>query len=178
MLFGSKHSPIFIVETIASIIRQIRIHSEIKILNYCDDILLIQQDKQILKTQAIQIKRTLEQFGWTMSAEKCETEPKQIITFLGWIWNLKEMNIRMSDERKLKMIQSLKDWCTTIYKSKSYIIRQLAALIYRLNILRPQIKEASLYLIELDKAKIQVQKTKLSDNTMIVNKTVISELKW
>ncbi|KAA6358392.1 MAG: putative reverse transcriptase, partial [Streblomastix strix] len=109
--FGTKHSPIFFAEAIESILRQIRIHSEIKILNYCDDILLIHQNKQILKTQTMQIMKTFEQFGWTISIDKCEIEPKQVITFLGWIWNLREMNIRMSEERKSKMIQALKDWC-------------------------------------------------------------------
>ncbi|KAA6377614.1 MAG: putative reverse transcriptase [Streblomastix strix] len=110
MPFGTKHSPIFFAEAIESILRQIRIHSQVNILNYCDDILLIHQDKQTLKTQTMEIMKTLEQFGWTISTEKCETEPKQIIIFLGWIWNLKEMNIRMSEERKSKMIQALKDW--------------------------------------------------------------------
>ncbi|KAA6401856.1 MAG: putative reverse transcriptase [Streblomastix strix] len=178
MPFGTKYSRIFFAEAIQSILRQIRIHSEIKILNYCDDILLIHQDKQILKTQTMEITKTLEQFGWTISTDKCEIEPKQVITFLGWIWNLREMNIRMSEERKSKMIQVLKDWCNTIYKSKNVKIRQLAALIGRLNFLRPQIKEASLYLIELDKAKTQALKTNSWDGIMIVNRIVIKELKW
>ncbi|KAA6380201.1 MAG: hypothetical protein EZS28_024275, partial [Streblomastix strix] len=177
MSFGTKHSSIFFAEAIESILRQIRIHSEIKILNYCDDILLIHQDKQTLKTQTMKILKTLEQFGWTISTEKCEIEPKQVITFLEWIWNLKEINIRMSDERKLKLIQTLKDMCNVIYKNKSIKIRQLAVLISRLNFLRPQIKETSLYLIELDKAKTQALKTKSWDGIMIVKRTVIRELK-
>ncbi|KAA6372823.1 MAG: putative Transposon Ty3-I Gag-Pol polyprotein [Streblomastix strix] len=151
---------------------------KLKILNYCDYILLIHQDKQTLKTQTMEVMKTLKQFGWTISIDKCETEPKQVITFLGWIWNLKEMNIKMSEERKSKMIQALKDWCNTIYKSENVKIRQLAALIGRLNFLRPQIKEASLYLIELDKAKTQALKTSSWDGIMTVNKTVIKELKW
>ncbi|KAA6365591.1 MAG: putative Transposon Ty3-G Gag-Pol polyprotein [Streblomastix strix] len=178
MPFGIKHSTIFFAEAIESILRQIRVHSQVKILNYCDDILLIHQDKQILKTQIMEIMRTLEQFGWTISTEIWEIGPQYIITFLGWIWNLKEMNIRMSEERKSKMIQALKDWCNTIYKSKNVKIRQLAALIGRLNFLRPLIKEASLYLIELDKAKTQALKTESWDGIMIVNKVVIKELKW
>ncbi|KAA6384406.1 MAG: putative Transposon Ty3-G Gag-Pol polyprotein [Streblomastix strix] len=159
MSFGTKHSPIFFAEAIESILRQIKINSKIKILNYCDDILIIHQDKQTLKTQTMEIMKTLEQFGWTIQTDKCETELKQIIAFLGWIWNLKEINIRMSEERKSKMMQALKDWCNTIYKSKNVKIRQLAALIDRLNFLRPHIKEASLYLTELDKAKTQALKT-------------------
>ncbi|KAA6366436.1 MAG: hypothetical protein EZS28_038036 [Streblomastix strix] len=178
MPFGTKHSPIFFAEAIESILRQIRIHSEIKILTYCDDIILIHQDKQILKAQTIKIMKTLEEFGWTISADKCETEQKQIITFLGWIWNLKEMNIRMSEERKSKMIQALKDWCNTVYRSKNVKIRQLAALIGRFNFLRPQIKEAFPYLVELDKEKTQALKTKSWDEIMIVKRVVIRELKW
>ncbi|KAA6365927.1 MAG: hypothetical protein EZS28_038546 [Streblomastix strix] len=70
MPFGTKHSPVFFTEAIESILRQIRIHSEIKILNYCDDILGIHQNKQIHETQIIEILETLEQFRWTMSTEK------------------------------------------------------------------------------------------------------------
>ncbi|KAA6402929.1 MAG: putative reverse transcriptase [Streblomastix strix] len=91
--FGTKDSPIFFAEAIESILRQIRIHSEIKIMNYCDDILLIHQDKQILKTQTIEIMKTLEQFGWTISKDKCEIDQKLIIAFMGSIKNLKEINI-------------------------------------------------------------------------------------
>ncbi|KAA6396587.1 MAG: putative reverse transcriptase [Streblomastix strix] len=178
MPFGTKHSPIFFEEAIESILRQIIIHSEIKMLNYCDDILLTHQDKQILKKQTMEIMKTLVQFGRTISIEKCETELKQIITFLGWIWNLKEMNIRMSEERRLKMIQALKDWCNKIFKNKNVKIRQLAALKGRLNFMRHQIKEASLYLVELDKVKTQALKTGSLDGIMIVNRVVIKELKW
>ncbi|KAA6359458.1 MAG: putative reverse transcriptase, partial [Streblomastix strix] len=178
MPFGTKHSPIFFAEAIESILRQIRIHSEIQILNYFDDILLIHQDKQILKIQTMEILRTLEQFRWTISTDKFETEQKQIIAFLGWIWNLKEMNMRISEERKSKMIYVLKDWCITIYKNKNMKIRQLAALKGRLNFLKPQIKEMSLYLMELDKAKTQALKTGPWDGIMIVNRAVIRELKW
>ncbi|KAA6380965.1 MAG: putative Transposon Ty3-I Gag-Pol polyprotein [Streblomastix strix] len=147
-------------------------------MNYSDDILQIHQDKQILKTQTKEIMRALEQFGWTISTDKCETEPKQIITFLGWIWNLKEMNIRKSEEGNLKMLQALKEWCNVIYKNQSEKIRQLAALIGRLNYHRPQIKEASMYQMELDKAKPQALKTGSWDGITIVNKIVIKELQW
>ncbi|KAA6362881.1 MAG: putative Transposon Ty3-G Gag-Pol polyprotein, partial [Streblomastix strix] len=127
MPFGTKYSPTFFAEAIESIFRQIRIYQEIKVLNYCDDILLILQDKQILKTQTMEIMRRLEQFGRTISTEKCETEPKQVVTFLGWMWNLKEMNIWMSEERKLKMLYAHKDWCNVINKNKSVKIRQTSS---------------------------------------------------
>ncbi|KAA6371529.1 MAG: hypothetical protein EZS28_032942, partial [Streblomastix strix] len=140
--------------------------------------------RQDTRTEVNNIRKDIERLKSTtyvlntISIDKCETEPKQVITFLGWILNLKEMNIKMSEERKSKMIQALKDRRTTIYKSKNVKIRQLAALIGRLNFFRLQIKEASSYLVELDKPKIQVLKTKSRDEMMIVNKGVIRELKW
>ncbi|KAA6366421.1 MAG: hypothetical protein EZS28_038052 [Streblomastix strix] len=61
MTFETKHSPIFFAEAIESILRQIRIHSQVKILNYCDDTLLIHQDNQTIKLQTMEIIKTLEQ---------------------------------------------------------------------------------------------------------------------
>ncbi|KAA6370548.1 MAG: hypothetical protein EZS28_033924, partial [Streblomastix strix] len=116
--FGTKHSPIFFAEAIESILRQIIIHLQVEILNYCDDILLIPIDKLIHKTQTIEIMRTLQQFGWSISAEKCETERKQIKIFFGCIWNLREINNMNFRKRKQKMIQALKDRCSAIYKIK------------------------------------------------------------
>ncbi|KAA6362730.1 MAG: hypothetical protein EZS28_041743 [Streblomastix strix] len=153
MPFGTKLSPIFFAEAIQSILREVRMRSEVKILNYCDDILLIHQNKDLLKRETMNIWQTLENFGWRISKDKCEIEPKQIITFLGWILNIKNMQLQISEERKEKLIQALKDWCKIVFKNKLVKIRQLVALIERLNFLRPQFKEASLYLITLDKAK-------------------------
>ncbi|KAA6365484.1 MAG: hypothetical protein EZS28_038991 [Streblomastix strix] len=58
----NKHTPTFFAEAIESILRQIRIYLEIQILNYCDDVLLIHSDIQILNPQTIEIMRKLEQF--------------------------------------------------------------------------------------------------------------------
>ncbi|KAA6362259.1 MAG: hypothetical protein EZS28_042214 [Streblomastix strix] len=76
------------------------------------------------------------------------------------------------------MIQTLKDWSYTIYKSKNVKIRQLVGLIGRLNFFRPQKKEASLYLLELDKAKTLQLKTESWDGIVTVNRVVIRQLKW
>ncbi|KAA6403011.1 MAG: hypothetical protein EZS28_001454 [Streblomastix strix] len=175
--FEIKYNPIIFAVAIESLFRQIRIHSQVIILNYCDDIFLIHKSKQMFKIQIKQIMKTLEQFEWIISTKKCEIEPKQIITFIGWILNLMEISTSMTKNRKLKMKQALKDWCNAIYQNKCGKIRQLAALIGRSNFLIPQIKEAFLYLVELDKAKTQALKSKLCDETMIANKRAIREQK-
>ncbi|KAA6392641.1 MAG: hypothetical protein EZS28_011834 [Streblomastix strix] len=42
------------------------------------------------------IVNTLEQFNWLIALKKCQLTPKQKIDFLGWTWNMTEMNIFMN----------------------------------------------------------------------------------
>ncbi|KAA6359996.1 MAG: hypothetical protein EZS28_044478 [Streblomastix strix] len=67
---GAKHSPIFFEEVIESILKQIKLYSQIKILKYCDYILLVHDNDQIFYTQTIEITKILEIFGWAISKEK------------------------------------------------------------------------------------------------------------
>ncbi|KAA6369853.1 MAG: hypothetical protein EZS28_034621 [Streblomastix strix] len=88
------------------------------------------------------------------------------------------MNVRISEKRKMKMIQALMEWCNAIYMNKNVKIRQLAALIGRLNFVGLQIQETSLHLIDLDNEKINAMKTKSWDDSMKINKKMMRELKW
>ncbi|KAA6367297.1 MAG: hypothetical protein EZS28_037175, partial [Streblomastix strix] len=142
MPFGTKHSPIFQAEAIDSILRQIRIHSQMDNIN--------------------REMRNRTEIDYNIPGIDMGTE--------GNVYK----DVR---REKLKIIQALKDQCNTIYKNKCEKIRQLAALICRPNLLRSQIKEASLYLVELDKANIYALKKKSWVDIMIVNSGVIRELK-
>ncbi|KAA6380043.1 MAG: hypothetical protein EZS28_024433 [Streblomastix strix] len=76
------------------------------------------------------------------------------------------------------MMQALNDQFNLKYKNKYMKIRQLAALIGRFNFRLSKIIDVSLYLVELDKAKIQALKSKSWEETMKGNKGEIRELKW
>ncbi|KAA6371316.1 MAG: putative reverse transcriptase [Streblomastix strix] len=84
MPFGTQHSPIFFAQGLAMVLTKIRGESDIRILNYVDDLLLLHQNKERLRKQTLIIMEILEAFGWTIAQEKCEIEPKQQINFLGW----------------------------------------------------------------------------------------------
>ncbi|KAA6374798.1 MAG: hypothetical protein EZS28_029674, partial [Streblomastix strix] len=88
MLFGTKHSPIYFATAMELIIREIRMKTEIRIINSVDDILLLLQNKKYLKNKTYQVIDTLKYFGFTMNTEKSETEPNQTVIFLGCEWNL------------------------------------------------------------------------------------------
>ncbi|KAA6361170.1 MAG: hypothetical protein EZS28_043304, partial [Streblomastix strix] len=48
MPFGTKHSPIYFATAMEPIMQQIRMKTEIRIINYVDDILLLHQNKEYL----------------------------------------------------------------------------------------------------------------------------------
>ncbi|KAA6367948.1 MAG: putative reverse transcriptase [Streblomastix strix] len=82
--FGTKHSPIYFATAMELILQQIRMKTEIRIINYVDDILPLHQNKEYLKNMTQKVINTLKYFGFTMNTEKSETESIQIVKFLGW----------------------------------------------------------------------------------------------
>ncbi|KAA6394108.1 MAG: putative Transposon Ty3-I Gag-Pol polyprotein [Streblomastix strix] len=100
MPFGTQYSTIFIAQALAMVPKKIRRESDIRILNYVDDLLLLHQSKERLRKQTLICMRILEAFGWTIAQEKCEIEPKQQINFQRWTWDQERMHIKMTDLRK------------------------------------------------------------------------------
>ncbi|KAA6368913.1 MAG: hypothetical protein EZS28_035559, partial [Streblomastix strix] len=83
MPFGTKHSPLYFAAAMEPITQQIRMKTEIRIISYVDDIFLFHQNKEYLRNVAQKVIDTLKYFGFTINAEKIETESKQTIIFLG-----------------------------------------------------------------------------------------------
>ncbi|KAA6376645.1 MAG: hypothetical protein EZS28_027829 [Streblomastix strix] len=72
--FGTKHSSIYFATAMEPIMQQIRTKTEIRIINYVDDILLLHRNKEYLKNVTQLVINTLKYFGFTMNKEKCETK--------------------------------------------------------------------------------------------------------
>ncbi|KAA6384268.1 MAG: putative Transposon Ty3-G Gag-Pol polyprotein [Streblomastix strix] len=110
MTFGCKHSPIFFTQALTLLLTEIRKRTDIRIINYSDDLLLLNLDKNWLFYQTQHIINTLEHFGWTIALNKCQLIPKYEIDFLGWTWNMTEMNIFMTKNRRHKLIDQVKQF--------------------------------------------------------------------
>jgi hypothetical protein len=152
MPFGTKHSPIFFTEAMNKILTEVRKRSEVRIINYSDDLLLLHQDPVILKEQTLAIMEILKEFGLTISMNKCELEPKQEIIFLGWTWNTITMEVFMTKDRRTDLLDMLKRLVKTTRQNKLIRVKYLARIIGKLNFLRTQFREASLYLMILHAA--------------------------
>ncbi|KAA6353356.1 MAG: hypothetical protein EZS28_051118 [Streblomastix strix] len=83
MPFGTKYSPIYFATAMEQIMQQIKMKTEIRIINYIDDTLLLHQNKDYLQITIQKIIETLNHLGFTINTEKNETQPKQKVIFLG-----------------------------------------------------------------------------------------------
>ncbi|KAA6357958.1 MAG: hypothetical protein EZS28_046516 [Streblomastix strix] len=136
MPFETKHSPIYFATAIELIMQQIRMKTEIRIINQVDNILLLHKNKDYQKSMTQQIIDTLKYFGFTINTEK-------------WIKTGTEITVK-----------------------------QIAKLIGKLNYLRLQFQEASLFLNIMDHQKAQAAKLRGWNITMIMNKTAIPDINW
>ncbi|KAA6368924.1 MAG: hypothetical protein EZS28_035548, partial [Streblomastix strix] len=85
--FGTKHSPIYFATAMEPIMQEIRMKSEIRIINYVDNILLLHQNKEYLKNMTQKVIETLIYFGFTTNIKR-EGQPKLTVILQGREWNL------------------------------------------------------------------------------------------
>ncbi|KAA6353268.1 MAG: putative reverse transcriptase, partial [Streblomastix strix] len=176
MPFGTQHSPIFFTQALAMVLTKIRRESDIRILNYADDLLLLHQNKERLRKQTLIIMKILEAFEWTIVQEKCEIEPKQQTNFIGQTWDLERMYIKMTDQRKQELRYQLRRFISLTQRQAPIKIKYLASIIGKLNFLRVQVKEASLYLKLMESTKTRALKNKKWRENMILSKEILLEL--
>ncbi|KAA6380686.1 MAG: hypothetical protein EZS28_023787 [Streblomastix strix] len=176
MPFGTKHSPIYFATAMEPIMQQIRMKTEIGIINYVDDILLLHQNKVNLKNMTQQVINILKYFGFIMNMEKSETEPNQAVIFLGWEWNLANATVKTKPKKRLLLLHDLYNMRTRVRTGTEITVKQTAKLIGKLNYLRLQFQEASLLLNTMDHQKAQAARLRGWNTTMIMNKIAIPDI--
>jgi ribonuclease HI len=155
MPFGAKHSPLIFTKLMRVVLRYIREKWKIRWIGYMDDLLFLHEDRAELEHVTMEIAKYLEWLSWILSVDKCEFSPKQEICFLGWIWDFKEMNVRMKKGRREDLIKLLEGWIMKCEKAEVVGNRELAALLGKVNFLRTQFPRMSLYTMELNRAKVR-----------------------
>ncbi|KAA6353608.1 MAG: hypothetical protein EZS28_050865, partial [Streblomastix strix] len=142
MPFGTQHSLIFFAQALAMDLKKIWRESDIRILNYADNPLLLHQNKERLRKQTLIIIEILEAFGQTIAKEKCEIEPKPQIKFLKWTWDQERMHIKMTDLRKQPLHFQLKRFIKLTERQVPVKIKYLASIIGKLNFFKSQSKRS------------------------------------
>ncbi|KAA6368645.1 MAG: hypothetical protein EZS28_035828 [Streblomastix strix] len=108
--------------------------------------------------------------------EKSEAEPNQIIIFLGWEWNLANTTVKTKPKKRLLLQNDLYNMRRWIKTGREITVKQTAKLVGKLNYLRLQFQEASLFLNKMDHQKAQAAKLRVWNTTMIMNKTAIPDI--
>ncbi|KAA6395502.1 MAG: hypothetical protein EZS28_008976, partial [Streblomastix strix] len=152
--------------------------TEIKIISYVDDILLLHQNQQYRKNMTQQVIDTLKYFGFTMSMEKSEKVSNQTVIFLRWEWNLANETDKTKPKKCLLLLHDLYNMRRWIKMGTEITVKQTAKLIGKLNYLRLQFQEVSLFLNTMDHQKAQAAKLSGWNTTMIMNQTAIPDINW
>ncbi|KAA6372651.1 MAG: hypothetical protein EZS28_031824 [Streblomastix strix] len=178
MPFGTKYSPIYFATVMEPIMQQIRKKTEIRIINYVDDIFLLHQIKKCLKNMTQRVIDSLTYFGFTIITEKSETKPNQTVIFLVWEWNLAISTVKKKQKKRLLLLHDLCNMRRWIKTGTEIAVKQIAKLIRKQNYIRLQFLDASLFLNIMDRQKAQAARLRGWNTSMIMNKTAIPDINW
>jgi ribonuclease HI len=178
MPFGIKHAPRVFTLLMRKAMAAIRLRFNVRAVSYMDDILLLfdEAGEAFLRTR--EIGDYLERLGWTLAWDKCEMDPVQDIDFLGWRWHLEEARVTCTPGRRTELKEALKDWQGYAWDREPRPIRELAALLGRLNFVRLQVPEASLHTQRMDQTKADAVRRHGWDGSCTPNPSLMGELKW
>ncbi|KAA6360405.1 MAG: putative Transposon Tf2-9 polyprotein, partial [Streblomastix strix] len=178
MPFGLKLAPIVFSKTLQAALAAAKEGLTSTILQYADDILLINKDKQVLLVETVTVKQRLINLGWVINNVKSEMIPKQEIRYLGWIWDTKLMTARMPLNRQQKLFFRLSQMIQQTINRQFVRIKEVAKLIGKLQFLKFQFQLASFHLIKLNRIKDRAARLRGWDSTLQLKLTILPELFW
>jgi ribonuclease HI len=120
----------------------------------------------------------LSSLGWTLSQDKCEFTPSQVIKYLGWIWKFAQRTIEMTADMRKAQLQTVGQWIRKAEGNDYVACRKLGSIIGSLNFLRAQFPRASLYLRSLHTALTRGVRSGGWNGAVSLPQAIISELLW
>ncbi|CAG8622629.1 28676_t:CDS:1 [Gigaspora margarita] len=125
--FGLKTSSWTFKTVLQPIIESIRLNG-IRIVAYCDDILIFSRTKHGAKRYRDSVINLLESHGFIINERKSQLTPRRSIEYLGYVINSVQMMIAAPKEK----IEKLRDECINIYNQHFIQLRSLTSLISKL----------------------------------------------
>jgi ribonuclease HI len=178
MLFGAKHAPYYFTTALLPVTKEIRRRWEVELVIYLDDVLLLHENPQILRTATAEIADFLLNLGIILATDKCEPIPKEIIQFLGWEWNFREATMKMTKERRKTLTWEVKNWIQKAMHAVRIKVNQLQQLVGKLQFLKPQLSRALLYLKPLSELIGKGLRTEGQEGRVTLNHSIVGPLKW
>jgi hypothetical protein len=149
-----------------------------RVLSYTMAYILLHQDKAYLELANLQIAIYLRSLGWTLSMEKCEFTPAQVITFIGWRWDFGRLTLSMTSAMRSTLLFTLNQWDCRALRGERVNSRAFGSIIGCLNFLPCQIPRASLYLRTLRTALASAVRSTGWNGCTTLSRAIVSELLW
>ena len=143
---------------------------------YVDDSLLMGYSLEECIRNVRDTLHILQSLVFTINFIKCELEPSQTITFLGFIFNSLDMTITLTIEKKQKIF----DMAHHILSSQKITIRYAASFIGNLVAALPAVPYGKLYYRFMEHDKIENLKLSKGnyENDMIFSHLATTEVQW
>jgi ribonuclease HI len=178
MPFGLKQAPRTFTRLMKRAVTAVRKRWRVRMVFYMDDSLLLFPSREQAQTQTQEIAAFFESLGWTLSADKCQMEPLQVIDFLGWRWDLAGAHVATTPKRRHTLMAALKD-VTRLCETQACIgTRRLASLLGSLNFLRLQMPDASLHSAQLDRIKCHAVRAGGWNSHARLTRRALGDVKW
>ncbi|KAA6396402.1 MAG: putative Transposon Tf2-6 polyprotein [Streblomastix strix] len=178
MPFGISIAPRIFSKTLSPAIAKIRETSEVKIISYSDDILVLHQSKEYLRHQIQVIDQFLKSLGWVISEKKSRLNPSQEFIFLGWKINASRMEISLPKDKKGSLIYFLKQQIHNIYRNQWQTAKQVASMIGRVIHTTVQFQRGALHVKQINKEMNKIVKHKGWYGRVYLTTKCLAELEW
>jgi ribonuclease HI len=178
MLFGAKHAPFFFTTILLPVTKAIRAKWKVDLVIYLDDVLLLHEDPVELRIATAEIADFLLDLGIILAVDKCEPVPKEKIQFLGWQWDFQSAQMFMTKERRKSLSWEIKRWTKDALHGRRVRIRDLQAIVGKLQFLKPQMVRALLYLKPLSSLVGKGLAREGQQGFVSLDHTIVGSLKW
>ena len=82
---------------------------------HIDNILIVGRTRVDCRDKVIHVAKVLENLGFLLNLDKSSTEPSQVFTYLGFIWDLRSWRVSLKSSREVKICElAAKLWHVSI----------------------------------------------------------------
>ena len=122
--FGLATAPRVFTKILKPVVSVLR-RAGVKLVIYLDDMILLNQDQSLLRSQIKTTVWLLEHLGFQINWEKSMLNPVQQIEFLGFVIDSVSMKVSLPDDK----VQKIQTKCQEMLNAKTVTVRALAKLI-------------------------------------------------
>ena len=146
------------------------------IVGYIDDFFLKGQNAQKCYDSMVAAISLLQSLGFTIHPDKSQLEPSQLILFLGFLINSVDMTVRLTDEKKDKLVALIEK----ILIKEQVVIRSVASAIGKIVSSLPASLPGGIYYRSIEKDKNRALKRSRGnyEAKMVLSEDSRRELLW